>query len=100
MPCPGVEHDGDVGHFGGSAELNDGLPHLLRGGVLDLSDLEIQPLQRAADVGRVASRVRQLGHLLVGAIADDKRNPRLRKGGLSGQKRHDEKDSCPKKTHQ
>lgn len=74
---PGVKYDGYVGSLGRPAEVDDGLPHLLRGGVLDLGDLEIQPLQRAADVGRIASRVRQLGHLLISAVTDDKSNPRL-----------------------
>ncbi|MGY3405734.1 hypothetical protein ACVWZV_001847 [Bradyrhizobium sp. GM5.1] len=49
----------------------------MRSRVLDLGDFEVEPLQRAADVGRIARRVRQLGYLLIGAVTDDERNPNL-----------------------
>ena len=66
----GVEEHGDVGALRALAEIEQLLGHLVAGEVGAFDDLEADIAQRGGHRLGVHRRVRKLGHVLVGAVAD------------------------------
>jgi hypothetical protein len=90
-----VDHGG-VGVLRQDSEIADAATELAIVRVEEFVNLEVQPPQRLADRARVVHRVHERGRVLIGADADDQRDPLLarfwRGGGAGGRQPQDQDD--------